>query len=187
MVWWVDILFGDGLGHTSNASLCKRIVDLTSISVHARGGRDVDDVPGLAVLDTEVWCSSTNDLEGCGCVKINNGVPLLVGHLVDDTVPCIASVVDNDVDLAVAKFGGFLDESLDVVVVENITADCNGLAATLLDLLDYAVCLFCLLVSGFSRRKCASRCRVSLLASTSATTTFAPSFANSLAASAPMP
>jgi hypothetical protein len=50
-------------------------------------------------------------------VKVDNRVPLLVRHLVDDAVPCVASVVDDDVNLAVAKLCGFLDKCLDVVVV----------------------------------------------------------------------
>jgi hypothetical protein len=36
------------------------------------------------------------------------GAPVLVSHFVNDTIPSIASIVDNDIDLPVAKVcGGF--------------------------------------------------------------------------------
>lgn len=99
----------------------------------ARGGGDVDNAAWLAVFDTEVGGRSTNELEGCGAVQGNDGVPLLVGDLVDHTcvveryqclsttifygisgscaltIPCKASVVDDDVNLAIAKLCRSLD------------------------------------------------------------------------------
>lgn len=50
-----------------------------------------------------------------------DGVPLLVGSLVNDTVPCETCVVHDDVDLSASKLGGLLDEVVDVVVVEDIS------------------------------------------------------------------
>lgn len=52
-----------------------------------------------------------------------DGVPLLVGGLVNDTVPCESCIVHDDVNLAAAKLGGLLDEVVDVVVVEDVTWD----------------------------------------------------------------
>lgn len=51
----------------------------------------------------------------------------------DDTVPGVASIVDNDVDLAVAKLGGLLDEVVNVVLVEDVASDSDGLAAVPVD------------------------------------------------------
>jgi hypothetical protein len=101
---------------------------------------------------------------------------------VDDTVPCVASIVDNDVDLAVAELSCLLDKRLDVSVVEDVAADCDRLAAILLDAVDYRLCLLWAVLALILPQHSAD-----ILASTSATTTLAPSFANSLAASAPIP
>jgi hypothetical protein len=76
-------------------------------------------------------------------VQVDNGVPLLIRHLVNDTVPCVARIVDDDVDLAVAKLRSLLDERLDVRIVEDVASNCDGAAAVLLDLVDYGLRLFC--------------------------------------------
>jgi hypothetical protein len=125
---------------------------LSSVSIHTTCTRDVDDVPGLAILDAEIRRRSPNNLERRGRVQIDNGVPLLVGHLVDYTVPCVARIVDDDVDLAVAEFGGLLDERLDVGVVEDVAADCDGLAAILLDAVDYGFRLLCAVLALILRQ-----------------------------------
>jgi hypothetical protein len=62
---------------------------------------------------------------------------------VDHAIPCVARVVDDDVDLAVAKVGGFLDERLDVGVVEDVACYRDGLAAIGLDGGDYGFGFFC--------------------------------------------
>ena len=54
-------------------------------------------------------------------------------YLVDDTVPCEASVVDNDVNLAVAKLSRLLDQLIDVAVVQHITGHRQRLAAILVN------------------------------------------------------
>lgn len=104
---------------------------------------DVDNVSGLAVLDPKVRRCSAYNLEWRGCVQVDNGVPLLVGHLVDHAIPCVACIVDDDVDLAVAKVGGFLDECLDIGVVKDIACYRDGLAAVGFDRGDYGFGLFC--------------------------------------------
>jgi hypothetical protein len=86
-------------------------------------------------------------------------------------------------DLAAAKLCSFLDQVRNVRVVENIAGDCDGSPTTLLDLICYALCFLYYLLANDGPVRPARN----VLASTSATTTLAPSFANSLAASAPMP
>ena len=108
-------LLRNGLGEARDAGLGERVVDLAHVAVHARGGRDVDDAARLAVLDAEVGRRGAHEVEGRGAVQRDDGVPLLVGHLVDHAVPGVAGVVDNDVDLAVAEGGGLGDELLDVL------------------------------------------------------------------------
>ena len=76
-------------------------------------------------------------------MQVHDGVPLLVRHLVDHAVPRVARVVDDDVDLAVAEVGGFLDERLDVRVVEYVAGDRDGRAARLLDVVDYGLRFLC--------------------------------------------
>lgn len=51
--------------------------------MNAGGRGNVDDAAWLAVLDTEVRSSCADELEGCRAVQRDDGVPLLVGDLVD--------------------------------------------------------------------------------------------------------
>lgn len=51
----------------------------------------------------------------------------------DHAVPGVACVVDDNVDLAVAEVCGLLDERVDVLVVEHVSGDSEGLAAALVD------------------------------------------------------
>lgn len=124
---------GDGLGEARHAGLGQGVVDLARVAVDARRRRDVDDGAGLAVLDAEVGGRGADNVEGRGGVQRDDGLPLLVRHLVDDAVPRVAGVVDNDVDLAVAKLGGLVDEQLDVGAVEDVAGHADGLAAGLVD------------------------------------------------------
>jgi hypothetical protein len=82
-------------------------------------------------------------------MQVDNSVPLLVRHLVNDTVPCITRIVDDDVDLAVAKLRSLLDERLDVSIVEDVAGYRDGAAAVLLDLVDYGLCLLCAVSEPF--------------------------------------
>ena len=104
--------------------------------------RDVDDVPGLPILYPEVRRCGPDNLERRGTVQIDNGVPLLIRHLVNDTVPCVARIVDNDVNLAASKICGFLDELSDVFVLQNIAYDGDSGAAALCDFIDNSLRLF---------------------------------------------
>jgi hypothetical protein len=56
---------------------------------------------------------------------------------VDNTVPCVACIVDDDVDLAVTELCRLLDERLDIGIVEDVAADGNCAATGLFDLVDY--------------------------------------------------
>lgn len=59
----------------------------------------------------------------------------------NNPVPCKPGIVDDNMDLAVAELGCLVDESLDVLVVENVSDDCNGAAGLgAVDGVDYAVC-----------------------------------------------
>lgn len=49
-------------------------------------------------------------------------------YLVNDAIPCKSGVVDDDVNLAVAELGGFLDQIVDIVAVEDIADDGKGTA-----------------------------------------------------------
>lgn len=51
----------------------------------------------------------------------------------DHGVPSEAGVVDDDVDFAVAEFGGFLDQILVVGWVDNVACDGDGGAAGFVD------------------------------------------------------
>lgn len=61
----------------------------------------------------------------------------------DHSVPGIACVVDDDVDLAVAEVCGLLDEGLEVFVVEHVAWGGERLAAVLVDGVGDGLCFFC--------------------------------------------
>lgn len=111
---------GNGPGQADDARLGRGIVCLAGIAVRARGARNVDNGPGLAVLDAKVGCRGADELEGRLGVQVHDGVPLLVGQLVDDAVVRVAGIVDDDVDLAAAKLGRLFDERRNVLAVEHV-------------------------------------------------------------------
>ena len=51
----------------------------------------------------------------------NDGVPLLVGHFVDDPVPCKACIVDNNMDLPLPKFRRLFHQLVDVLGVQHVS------------------------------------------------------------------
>jgi hypothetical protein len=59
-------------------------------------------------------------------MQVEDRLPLLICHLVDDAVPSVARVVDDDVDFAIAEGGGFLDEGCDVRGGEHVAGDGEG-------------------------------------------------------------
>jgi len=75
---------------------------------------------------TRKYGAAANELEGRGAVKGDDRVPLLVGRLVNDTVPCESGVVDNNMDLAIAKLCRLLYQLLNVLSAEHVTRDGDG-------------------------------------------------------------
>ena len=74
-------------------------------------------VPCLrSVLDggPEVVGEGAQDAEGRRDVDVDDGVPLLVGHPLDDVVPRVAGIVDDDVDAAEALDRGVHDALAEV-------------------------------------------------------------------------
>ena len=68
----------------------------------------------------------------------------------DHTVPGVACVVDDDVDLAVAELCGLLDERVEVLVVEHVSGRSDGLATVLVDGVCDALCFVCIAMSATS-------------------------------------
>ncbi|MOA01415.1 hypothetical protein D3C78_1208230 [compost metagenome] len=133
-------LLGQRLGHAEDAGLGRGIVGLPGVAT----GGDRGNVDHLAVDHTAFGgfllgqgaddrLGGTQDAERCGQVAVDDGVPLLVAHLLDHVVPGVAGVVDDDVDAAVV-----LDSSLDEAIGEidsGDTADAgHGFAASGADL-----------------------------------------------------
>jgi hypothetical protein len=79
-------LFRNGLGETGHTSFGEGVVGLAGVAVNARGRGDVDDAARFAVLDAEVRSGIADEFEGCGSVKSEDGVPLLVGGLGEESV-----------------------------------------------------------------------------------------------------
>jgi hypothetical protein len=61
---------------------------------------------------------------------------------VNDTVPGVARIVDDDVDLSVAKFCSLLDQIIDIFCLENVSGDSYSLAAILIDVISNSLGLF---------------------------------------------
>ncbi len=90
---------------------------------------DIDDTARGAVLDAKIRRRGAHELEGRGVVEREDGIPLLIRHLVDDAVPGEPRVVDDDMDLAPAELRGLVDEGVDVGCVEHVARDGEGFAA----------------------------------------------------------
>ncbi|EPE07043.1 transcription factor tfiiic complex subunit [Ophiostoma piceae UAMH 11346] len=124
---------GNCLAQADDARLGQRVVGLARVAVHARRRRDIDNVAALAVRDAEVGRGSTDQAERCLGMQVQDVVPLLVAHLVDDAVPGVAGVVDDNMDLAVAERSGLGNELVNVLLLEEVARHRNGLAARLVD------------------------------------------------------
>lgn len=116
----------NGLGQAHDASLCQTVICLASVSVCAACARDIDDASLLTVFDSEIRCGLSDQPEGSSVVDCEDGIPLLVGDLVDHTVPCVAGIVDQDVNLAIAKLGRFGHQDGEVIGIGHITRDRDG-------------------------------------------------------------
>jgi len=136
---WAPLLSND-FGQAIDSGLRNSVVGLSSITVNTRSRRDVDDATRLTVRNTEVWCGLSDELEWGSVVKSNDIFPLFVGQLVENTIPGIAGIVDNDVNFAITELSSLLDEDLKVFSIEHVACDCNGTAARLVDAVSYALC-----------------------------------------------
>jgi hypothetical protein len=76
--------------------------------------RDIHHTPTLSIPHPKIRRRLSDDLKRRSTMQVENRLPLLIRHLVDDTIPRVSRVVDDDVDFAVAEGGGFLDEGCDV-------------------------------------------------------------------------
>ena len=114
------------LGQACDSGLCQTIVRLASVPVRARSAANIDDASGLSILDSEVWRSRPYQPEGSSCVYCKNSVPLLVRHLVDNTIPGIARIVYDVVDLPTPKLHSFLDEDIEISLVCYVARNGDG-------------------------------------------------------------
>lgn len=51
----------------------------------------------------------------------------------NDTIPSVAGVVHNDIDLAIAKLRRLLNKLVDVLIIEHITWNSQSLASIVVD------------------------------------------------------
>lgn len=113
--------------------------DPLRIAVDSTRAADVDDAPRLAVLDPKVRRGCSHELERCSVVQGQDGVPLLVGHLVDHAVPREARIVDDDVNFAFSEFGRFGDQGIDVLGIEHVSCHYKRIASGVIDLSSYGI------------------------------------------------
>jgi hypothetical protein len=83
----------------------------------------------------EMLLEGAQDAERRGQVDVEDGVPLLVAHLLDDRVPGVAGVVDHDMAAAEGVDRG-LDDAVAEVGLGDVAGAGHRLAAHLLDLGD---------------------------------------------------
>ena len=89
-------------------------------------GGNVDDAAWFTILDTEVWGSLSDQPERSGVVHRENGIPLLIGDFMDDTIPGITGIVDNDMNLSISKLCRLLDQNGEEVGVGDIASNGNS-------------------------------------------------------------
>ena len=75
-----------------------------------------------------------NDPERCGQVHIDHRVPLLICHILNDCIPRVACVVDDDVDSA-ERLGASLDEAIREIDLGDATGAYHRTAANSGDLI----------------------------------------------------
>ena len=92
---------------------------------------------GALLLDrlAEVLLEGAQDAERRRQMDVEDGVPLLVGHLLDDRVPGVAGIVHHDMAAAEGVDRG-LDDAVAEVGLGDVAGAGHRLAAQLLDLGD---------------------------------------------------
>lgn len=116
-------LLRDRLAQTRDPRFRQAVVRLPRVTVRPARAAHVDDAPGFPVLDAEVRRSRPHQPEGRRVVHREDGVPLLVRHLVNDAVPRVPRVVDDVVDFPAAELGGFRDQHVEVFRVGDVPRD----------------------------------------------------------------
>lgn len=112
----VPPLVGEGASHVDAASLCDVVGGLLLGVVGDVTGHGGSDDEGASLALAEVETDGTRAVEGAGQVSLDDLVPLLHGGIEDTVVGRLASVGDEDIDLA-EVLDHVLDELLDVGVV----------------------------------------------------------------------
>src|SRR5690606_2537599 len=129
-------LLGQGLGQVGYARLRGGVVGLPGVATQSGDRRDVDDLAaghrlpvGLRLLHRrgDHRLRGPQDPERRLEVHVQDGVPLLVGHLLHDRVPRVAGVVDDDVQSAELLDRG-VDEPLGEAVLGDTADTRDGLA-----------------------------------------------------------
>lgn len=94
---------------------------------------DIDDTPTFTVLDAEVRRRGAYELERSGVVQREDGIPLFIRHLMNHAIPSESRIIDNDMDLASAELGCFLDELVNVGGGEYVAGYGEGFSACVVD------------------------------------------------------
>lgn len=123
-----SLFFRDCLGQADHARLRCRIIGLAKVPVSTACRAYVYDGPRLAVAHPEVRRRFSEDPECGGEVHRENGLPLLVRDFVDGSVLGKPRVIDEEMDLALAKLGSALEYSGDVAGVRNVAWYRNSVA-----------------------------------------------------------
>src|SRR5207248_2792609 len=94
------------LRQSRNARLRGGVVNLSRVAIHTRNGGDIHHLAwvgpakrrllSFSRVANEVRCLAQNAERG-GSMHIYHGVPLLIGHILNDSIPGIACVIDDDV------------------------------------------------------------------------------------------
>src|SRR5581483_11840742 len=99
--------FGQCLGQTGDTGLGGGIIHLSGIAIDAGDRGDIDHLARIsATVGSDFLLGSVayegrglaQNAERSGGVNIHHGVPLLIGHFMNDAIPGVAGVIDNNVD-----------------------------------------------------------------------------------------
>lgn len=119
-------LLRNRLCQAHHTCLRQRVIRLARIAVGATRAAHIHNRARFLVLDAEIRRGCPNQPEWRRVVNRQDGIPLFVRDLVHYAVPGITCVVDNVVDLAAAKLGGFLDQDVDVVGIGDVAGYSDG-------------------------------------------------------------
>mmetsp|Transcript_1534 Transcript_1534/g.4358 ORF Transcript_1534/g.4358 Transcript_1534/m.4358 type:complete len:325 (-) Transcript_1534:188-1162(-) len=162
-----------GLCEAEDSRFCSRVVGLAGVSVDPRRGGDVQDDPRprppfllhLALgQGAHVVARRLDELERHRAVNVQHRLPLLLRRLVDDTVPRVSCVVDDNVDSRKRPHGR-LDQLFDDANLGQVAVDTDGFGAQLSHLVAHGLAHipWGVLVSGEAAAAAASS-RVSTVA-----------------------